>query len=202
MTLRLEHVLFFGRTWDECLNMYAIDEARHAHDRVLDCPGGPDGLVAGGLDRGFNITAVDPLYSQDADALEQQATYDINHMLERWQADPEMEWSEDRAAPYRAKKLEALGAFMVAFRSQPDRFIAGELPALAFADDAFDLVLSGHFLFTYASVEQGGCSRRRRSISTFTSPRRVSCSASAAKFGSTRPIQSRASRDASRTLNR
>src|SRR5690606_17671865 len=33
----------------------------------------------------------------------------------------------------------------------PERYVAVELPSLPFADHAFDITLSAHFLFTYAS---------------------------------------------------
>ena len=45
---------------------------------------------------------------------------------------------------------------MNAFRRHPDRYLTGQLPFLPFDDDAFDLVLSGHLLFAYATKEHGG----------------------------------------------
>ena len=36
------------------------------------------------------------------------------------------------------------------------RYVNAALPTLPFADHSFDVVLSAHFLFTYAAVEDGG----------------------------------------------
>ena len=57
MQLQFDRVVFFGRSWPESMAMYALDEPDLQGRRILDCPGG---LVAGALDRGIDMTAVDP----------------------------------------------------------------------------------------------------------------------------------------------
>ena len=47
----------------------------------------------------------------------------------------------------RAESARLFGEDLLA---RPDRYVAAALPRLPFPDDAFDLVLSSHLLFTYA----------------------------------------------------
>jgi hypothetical protein len=156
MTFSLDHVVFYGRTWEECLGMYALEESDLAGIRVLDCPGGPDALVAGGLGRGLDIHAVDPQYVDEPDVLEARGREEIIDTMVQFPQDPAQAWDQKKADEFQRLKLLALESFMVAFREHPDRFIAGSLPDLPFDEDSFDLVLSGNFLFAYASLERGG----------------------------------------------
>jgi hypothetical protein len=59
--LELNEVVFFGRSWEESIAMYALDEADLSKRTILDCHGGPGGLVGGAIKRGYDITAVDPI---------------------------------------------------------------------------------------------------------------------------------------------
>tara|TARA_B100001059_G_scaffold345_2_gene316 strand:- start:3521 stop:4237 length:717 start_codon:yes stop_codon:yes gene_type:complete len=156
MTFSLDHVIFFGRTWNECLSMYALDERDLDGRRILDCPGGPDALVADGLARGLDIQAVDPQYAFEPDVLEERGRTEIGDSMKKWQEDPAQAWDQKQADEFTQRKLEALDSFISAYRSHRDRFIEASLPELPFEDDAFDLVLSGHFLFLYASIDHGG----------------------------------------------
>ncbi|MDP7030460.1 MAG: hypothetical protein QF733_09600 [Phycisphaerales bacterium] len=156
MAFSLDHVVFFGRTWEECMGMYALEASELGGRTILDCAGGPDGLVGGGLERGIDITAVDPQYSEPPDVLDARGRSEIASSMRAWQSDPAVAFEPDVAADYEAKKLEALAAFIAAYRNTPDRFVTGALPDLPFSTGAFDLVLSGHFLFLYASLDDGG----------------------------------------------
>lgn len=156
MAFSLDHVIFFGRTWDECLGMYALEERQLAGRRVLDCPGGPDALVAEGLVKGFDMHAADPQYAFEPDVLLERGHAEITDAMKKWQEDPEQAWDQKQADDFMRLKLEALDSFVDMYRSNRDRYVAASLPSLPFEDGSFDLVLSGHFLFLYASLERGG----------------------------------------------
>jgi hypothetical protein len=64
--------VFFGRTWQESLGMYALDESDLKGLRILDCPGGPGGLVTWALQHGIDMVAIDPQSADDADTLERR----------------------------------------------------------------------------------------------------------------------------------
>jgi len=156
MTFGADHTVFFGRTWEESVGMYSLSEEEMRGKRILDCPGGPDAMVIEGYDRDLNIIAVDPQYSDTAEVLEARGHKEIVETLDQYQQDPELAVDEKRLIEYKTQKLEALSSFIDAFRKLPERFVTGSLPSLPFEDDAFDLTLSGHLLFVYASVEVGG----------------------------------------------
>ncbi|MDG2201742.1 MAG: hypothetical protein P8K80_11250 [Phycisphaerales bacterium] len=156
MSFSLDHVVFFGRTWDESIDMYALEEVDLQGRRILDCPGGPDGLVSEGLSRGLDITAVDPQYSDGPDVLEERGRREIHETVESWIADPETTKDLESMKEYERLKIEALESFIKGYRTSPDRYLTGSLPSLPFEDDAFDLVLSGHLLFLYSLKEHGG----------------------------------------------
>jgi len=58
--------------------------------------------------------------------------------------------------PVRRSHLESLEAFLADREAHPERYLAASLPELPFASGSFDLVLSGHLLFSYAPVADGG----------------------------------------------
>lgn len=156
MAFSLDHVVFFGRTWEESLGMYALELADLEGKRILDCPGGPDGLVSEGITRGLDITAIDPQYADSADVLEERGRREIHETATSWMDDPETSGDVEMMLEYERQKIIALESFLQGYRASPERFITGKLPELPFETDAFDLVLSGHLLFIYSSRETGG----------------------------------------------
>ena len=68
--------------------MYALKPQDLENQRILDCPGGPSGLVAGAIDRGIDMLAVDPQYSETAEALEQRGREDITITIAKAKKDP------------------------------------------------------------------------------------------------------------------
>jgi hypothetical protein len=49
----------------------------------------------------------------------------------------------------RELRKRASKIFLRDYKIHPDRYVAGELPRLSFADDEFDLTLVSYFLFAY-----------------------------------------------------
>ncbi len=156
MPFSLDHTVFFGRTWEESTGMYGLSEEGMRGKRILDCPGGPDAMVIEGINRGLDIVACDPQYSQTPEQLEALGLKEISETMISFQKDPNVAADQKQADAYEKLKLAALSSFLEAFRGHPDRFITGSLPSLPFEDDTFDLSLSGHLLFVYSSLEQGG----------------------------------------------
>ena len=58
--ISFNHVLFYGREYEEVLSMIALSQAELAGKKILDCPSGPDAFVAGASKRGFDLTGCDP----------------------------------------------------------------------------------------------------------------------------------------------
>ena len=156
MSLELNRVVFFGRSWNESLAMYALQPEDLENQRILDCPGGPSGLVAGAIEREIDMLAVDPQYSETAEILEQRGRDDITLTIAKAKKDPALQMTDSDYKAFEQEKQNALASFIHAYRLHPDRFVSGALPELPFDDGTFDLVLSGHLLFVYAPRALGG----------------------------------------------
>jgi hypothetical protein len=154
---QLDRVAFYGRTLLEYLRMFHIDDIDHLkrYNRILDCPSGASSFVAEANNR-YEINAVgcDPLFDKDVRILQKQGEEDIEYVVNRVSMAPELyNWdfysSTEELRDYR--KL-ALQQFISDYNlgKERKRYVKAELPKLPFDDRSFDLVLSGHFLFTYS----------------------------------------------------
>ena len=154
---QLDRVAFYGRTLLEYLRMFHIDDIDHLkrYNRILDCPSGASSFVAEANNR-YEINAVgcDPLFDKDVRILQKQGEEDIEYVVNRVSMAPDLyNWdfysSTEELRNYR--KL-ALQQFISDYNlgKQRKRYVKAELPKLPFDDRSFDLVLSGHFLFTYS----------------------------------------------------
>ncbi len=157
--MELADVVFYGRLGQQALAMFNLEgeQERWRSARVLDCPGGPGSLPA--LLRGSveEIVAVDPLYALPPQELERRARSDLDRALAQLRVSPTLRPDFDLEA-CRQEHLEALDAFLEDRRRHPGQYLCAALPELPFADGSFDLVLSGHLLFAYAPLRDGGLS--------------------------------------------
>lgn len=154
-----DHVLFYGREYDEVLSMVALKEGDLAGRKILDCPSGPDAFVADATARGFDITGCDPVYAKARNEILAQGKADLDLALAREHKHPEQMGGIDLEA-FHARKWKALARFAGDFDAgkAAGRYVAASLPRLPFADKSFDLVISANLLFTYSSAATGGIS--------------------------------------------
>ena len=140
-----------GRPYKAYLDMFALEEKDLAQ-RILDCPGGFSNFNAVATRLGKQVVSVDPIYALPISRLKKLAEDG-----ERVLADtaPRKNWfgevSPQRIAivteSLRVAKEEFFSDFPKGLAAQ--RYLAASLPDLPFADDSFDLALSGYFLFLY-----------------------------------------------------
>lgn len=168
--LELPRIVFFGRTTEEYAGMWNISIPELAGRTILDCPCGPASFIAGCREAGVRATGVDPMLALPADEIERRGVEDIVDTMAAIAASDAGLASEDPEAWERDKR-RALATFLEDLRlhgpdgASPDgRYAPGSLPDLPFEDRSFDLVLSGHLLFSYASVEDGGLVEARASL--------------------------------------
>ncbi len=155
----LPRVVFFGRTGEEALEFFNLDLAAWRGCRVLDCPGGPGSFTALARATGVESVAADPLYALPQEELERRCRDDITFTLERLAQSPIVRPGFDLEL-FRTGKLEALETFLADRRDHGEAYTAAALPCLPFAAASFDLVLSGHLLFSYAPIADGGLSEQ------------------------------------------
>jgi hypothetical protein len=136
--------------------MFRIDDIDHLKKyRILDCPSGASSFVAEAHNKyGINTVGCDPLFDKDPKILQQQGEKDIEYVVERVSLSPNLyKWDfYSSVEELRTCRKLALNQFISDYRLRTGRrrYVKAELPKLPFEDRSFDLVLSGHFLFTYA----------------------------------------------------
>src|SRR5215831_2287204 len=120
--------------------------------RLLGCADGPASFNAEATGRGLRVVSCDPLYRYGANAIRARIAAIFDEMVAQTrQNESEFVWSE--AIPSVGALARMRAAAMDRFLDDYDagrasgRYIDAELPALPFADGAFDLAVCSHFLF-------------------------------------------------------
>ncbi|WP_236575561.1 MULTISPECIES: methyltransferase domain-containing protein [Paenibacillus] len=148
----LERIVFIGRTYDEYMRMFGLDESDLEGKRILDCPGGACSFAAKAGELGCEVTAADIAYYHEADRLLEKELQDIGHAMEHVESEQSRYiWTEfPNSEALRSERLRALRTCAEDMKVHPERYVPVTLPSLPFRDEQFDLTLSAHFLFTYA----------------------------------------------------
>jgi hypothetical protein len=157
MPFTLNDVVPWGRSYDEYVRMFALDEAE-LRLRILGCADGPASFNAEATRRGMQVISCDPLYAFGATAVRERIDATSPDVLDQ---------TRKNAAAFvwnTISSVEDLGiirkAAMATFledydpesreRASARRYVAAALPDLPFPDAAFDLALCSHFLFLYS----------------------------------------------------
>jgi hypothetical protein len=155
---QLDRIAFYGRTLSEYLKMFGIEDivSLKKYKSILDCPSGASSFVAEASNKyGINAVGCDPLFDNDVDTLAKQGRKDIEYVIQRVALSPSLyKWdfysSIHKLRKYRKLALREFIANYPFVITGKKYYIKAELPKLPFDDKSFELVLSGHFLFTYS----------------------------------------------------
>jgi hypothetical protein len=153
----LEHVVPWGRSFDEYCSMFALGSDELAL-RILGCGDGPASFNAEATRRGTAVTSCDPIYRWDAEQIRERigATYDQIIDQTRRNRD-QFVWTSIRTVDELGQvRMAAMEAFLSDYEQgrADGRYVEATLPTLPFADSSFDLALCSHLLFLY-SVQLG-----------------------------------------------
>ncbi len=120
--------------------------------RILDCPGGASSFTVEASDLGAHVIAVDPVYAMSTSALQEQAsTQPARGSAHTAAGSDRYVWDfYGNLEGHRQVRKESAALFAHDFEVHRERYMPASLPVLPFGDRQFDLVLSSHFLFTYA----------------------------------------------------
>jgi len=149
----IDRVAFIGRTYEEYVRLFDLDDSILRTGPVLDCPAGASSFTAEACKKGFDVKACDILYERPLNLLHEKGKRDIDYIygevMKKWHL---FRWDHykdrDGLVSYRNRALELfLEDYQKGF--EEGRYIEAQLPSLPFADNAFALVLSSHFLFLY-----------------------------------------------------
>lgn len=153
VTFDLSSVVPWGRSFAEYISMFSLSEADLA-GRILGCADGPASFQAEAHAQAIRVISVDPLYRFSACEIEEriQATYQT--VLEQLRQNQEYFVWDHLPSPEHVGEIR-LAAMREFLRDYPrgrkeGRYRIGELPALPFAQNEFELALCSHFLFLYS----------------------------------------------------
>jgi hypothetical protein len=121
--------------------------------RILDCSAGASGFAAAVNAAGGSVTAVDPAYG-DLAALrtDVEASFTGGNALIDAHSDAfTWDWYGSPAAR-QVLRDEARASFLADLTANSGTYVPGALPDLPLPDDAFDLAVTSHLLFTWADV--------------------------------------------------
>jgi len=143
--------LISARSFDEYRAMFALTGSDFCGS-VLDCPGGGSSFTALANQAGASAIAADPAHAQPRDSLAALVRADLQRGCAHTAAGADRyvwDFYGDLDRYARVRRMSA-GAFSRDLIAHPARYVPASLPTLPFAAGQFDLVLSSHFLFTYA----------------------------------------------------
>jgi hypothetical protein len=150
----LEHVVPWGRSFDEYRRMFALTE-EDLRLRILGCGDGPASFNAEATRRGTRVISCDPIYRYDAEQLRQRIAATSGEILEQTRKNAgEFVWTTITSVEELGRvRLAAMNDFLddYAAGKRDGRYLDAELPTLPFADASFDLALSSHLLFLYTT---------------------------------------------------
>mgnify|MGYP000398042279 FL=1 len=143
--------LFIGRTFEEYLSLFGLDRTDLTDRPILDCPGGPSSFTAVASALGTEVMAVDPMYEHTLETLEAEYRDAIDRNVSQLREKRDLfVWDYYDSVEIRRRYLRAAAErFLTDFARHPGRYVAAGLPDLPFADDTFELTLSGNLLFVY-----------------------------------------------------
>ena len=146
-------MLVTSRSFLEYQAFFALTDEDLA-GRLLDCCAGASGFAAEANARGGRVIAVDPAYAKGTPELladTDSSTTRGAAILTDHEARFVWTWYGSRGRRDRLRR-EALALFTADLQAHPETYAVGALPQLPFRDDAFDLALCSHLLFTWSDV--------------------------------------------------
>ena len=143
----------WGRSFDEYVRMFALTDADLGRT-IVDSAAGPSSFNAEMHSRGKRVVSVDPIYSFSPGQIRRRVEAVRDTMIDqvRGQINP-FAWEYFRSPEHLEHvRMGAMEQFLADFAADEgrDRYLPQSLPALAIADDTFELALSSHFLFLYS----------------------------------------------------
>jgi hypothetical protein len=155
MDVSLDKVVPWGRSLEEYVRIFDLADSELSL-RILDCAGGPASFNAEMWRHGRAVVSCDPIYKYSGPEIAKRIEDTYATLVEgARQTQEQFVWKEIRSADELGKlRMRAMSLFLEDFEAgrERGRYKAGELPALPFGDQEFDLALCSHFLFTYSSL--------------------------------------------------
>ena len=148
--LQLDRVVLLGRTLEEYRRYFLLKSDDLVGKKILDVAGGVSSFCAEANNFGINVTSFDPIYALGVEKIAERSEPDLQFVYGGIGRVPTYRWSYYKTpARMRDFRKRAYSIFLADYTTHPERYVAGELPTLPFADSVFDLTLVSYFLFAY-----------------------------------------------------
>ena len=148
--LQLDRVVLLGRTFEEYRRYFLLEPDDLVGKRVLDVAGGVSSFCAEANELGINVTSFDPIYLLPQEKIMERFEPDLESVYRAIGHVPTYRWGFYKNPEYmRELRQRACTIFREDYKTHPERYVAGELPRLSFANSEFDLTLVSYFLFAY-----------------------------------------------------
>jgi len=148
--LQLDRVVLLGRTFEEYRCYFLLEPDSLVGKKILDVAGGVSSFCAEANALGINVTSFDPVYSLPPEKITERSEPDLESVYKAIGSVPTYRWDFYKNPGYmRELRKRASTIFLSDYKTHSERYVAGELPRLRFADREFDLTLVSYFLFAY-----------------------------------------------------
>jgi SAM-dependent methyltransferase len=149
----LEEIVPWGRSFEEYAAMFSLTDSDLA-GRILSCGDGPASFNAQATRQGVSVISCDPIYGFTADDIDARIAATYAQVIDQArQNQAAFVWDNIASVEELGEvRMAAMGAFLADYPTglAEGRYVNAALPALPFADDAFDLALCSHLLFLYS----------------------------------------------------
>ncbi len=153
--IQLNEVVPWGRALAEYRQMFGLSE-EDLTGQILDCAGGPASFNAEITARGGSVISADPIYQFTVEQISDRIDETCEQVIAGTRAAMDGYYWDDIKSPEELgeRRMAAMRSFLADFEKGLDqgRYIQADLPRLPFEDNAFDLALCSHFLFTYGEI--------------------------------------------------
>jgi hypothetical protein len=148
--LQLDRVVLLGRTFEEYRRYFLLDPRDLVGKKILDVAGGVSSFCAEANTLGINVTAFDPIYALLAEKIVERSEPDLESVYRSIGLVPTYRWGFYKNPDYmRTLRERASAMFFSDYGNHPERYVAGELPRLPFANEEFGITLVSYLLFAY-----------------------------------------------------
>lgn len=150
--LDIDRIIFIGRTFDEYIDMFNLQNENLKDKKLLDCPAGACSFTALGRNNGLDVKACDIAYTFETNDLYNKGQQDVAHAIEKMElSKSNYNWNYFKnTSELKTHRLQALEDCTEDMKKYPESYRYVSLPELPYEDNEFDILLSAHFLFMYS----------------------------------------------------
>ncbi len=134
------------------MSMFNLSLKSLKNEIILDCAAGASSFTPVIGNKGYDVTAVDPLYGLDYETVKQRSIDDFSTLIKAHSGmDHKVDWGFfQNSKNMIEERIEACRMFVDDYKDFKSlRYVKGELPKLPFNDNQFSLTLCSHLLFLY-----------------------------------------------------